>query len=156
VARLRIIFRIGRGRRAPVFSTTIDGNSSTNVRMMPLKERHSKGIRSGFGRHRRRFSVVRQMSDGRSQLSDSVAVAKSYAYTSQHTPNVRQPFMFHYSDCLADCVPLFTPSVRWRLWNDVFCCFYWSFCRLKSSGAKDLLFSDVFCSLYGSFVVPGY
>jgi hypothetical protein len=33
-------------------------------------------------------------------LSDSVAVGESYAYTKQHRPNVRQPFMFHYCDVL--------------------------------------------------------
>ena len=54
-------------------------------------------MRSCFGRQCRWFSAVRQMSDGQLQSSDSVAVAKSYAYTSQHTPNVRQSFMFHYS-----------------------------------------------------------
>jgi len=107
-----------------------------------------------FRRHRRRFSAVRQVSDRRSQLSDSVAVAESYAYTSQHTPNVRQPFMFHYSNCLADRVAAVTTGDQMQLWNDVFCCFYRLFCCLKSSGARDVLFSDVFCILYGSFCRP--
>ena len=66
---------------------------------------------------------------------------------------VRQPFMFHYSDVWGFRLPLFDRRGQMELWNDVFCCFYWSFCRLKPSAARACCFLMFFVAFVGFFVV---
>jgi hypothetical protein len=50
-------------------------------------------------------------------------------------------------------LPLFNARGQMELWNDVFCCFYWSFCRLKSSAVRACCFLMFFVAFVGFFVV---